>query len=266
MGGAVLVVLAGGLSSRFGRDKCTYVYGGRRLIDYVIEAGRPVAGRVAIAAGRNAALYPGEEVVEDSPRFSGPLAAVDSAVYRYEGPLLFAPCDTPFLKPAAFEGLLAARSPLAVWVYPSGRVESAVFKAEAKAARPILDLLARFGRGRIDDLFRVGETAFLSMERHGVDPAWFINVNKPADLEASAAVVKRRIYAEDNVVSWEEPPLVKWLMGGGLDPLRRELLRYLELGLFSMAAHVAKDLSRFIPAYEALAEALYEASGVEKAR
>lgn len=263
---AVLVVFAGGRSTRFGRDKCTYTLGSRRLIDYVIEAGLSVARRVVIAAGQNEALYKGEEVLQDSQRFSGPLAAVDAAVHSIDDVLLFAPCDAPYLKSKIFEGLLNADAPLVTWVFPNGRVESTIFKAEPVHLKPALDFLTRFKRNRIDDLFRIVSTAFLSMERHLVDPGWFINVNRPVDLEKNFVEIRQKIFTNDYVLSWPEPPLARWLEGGNVEVLREEFLRYVETGLLSMAAHVAKDLTTAVRSYGVLAEAIYDAVDIEKAR
>lgn len=261
---AYLVVLAGGRSTRFGRDKCTYELGGKRLIDRVIEAGRELFDNIFIAAGANAHLYTGYNVIEDSHRFTGPLAAVDTAAHMLQGDIVFAPCDVPYVTGAVFEELLRQGGVFAVWVYPNGRVESSIFKMSAEGGAQILDILASYGRSRIDDLFRVGKTTFLSMLSHGANPSWFKNVNRPQDLEREIKI-DLRIFLKDVELSWSSPPLVKWLKEGDVEALKVELLRYLELGLFSMAAHVAKDLGRSFPPYNALGEILYGAIDIEKA-
>ncbi|MFN3804010.1 MAG: molybdenum cofactor guanylyltransferase [Pyrobaculum sp.] len=259
---AFLVILAGGFSRRFGQDKCTYVWRGRRFIDYVINAARGVADRIYVAAGRNAHLYKGVEVLEDSGRFSGPLAAVDAAVRTVGGEIVFAPCDVPYVKPQVFE-VLASTGGTAVWVYPNGRVESMLFKIDSRGALEALDLLARYGRRRVDDLFRLGPTTFLSTARHGVDPRWLFNVNRLEDLGAVPSL-KFEVFREDLWIEWGEPPLARWLVENDVGALRGELLRYLEAGLFSMAAHVAKDLSKAWGNYGVLAELLYGAVDIEK--
>ena len=259
---AVLVVFAGGRSSRFGRDKCTYVHKGRRLIDYVIDAAKEVVEDVIVAAGRNAHLYPGHKVVEDSPRFSGPLAAVDAVVQKVNDTVLFAPCDIPYVQPAVFKELLRSEAPTSVWVFPNGRVESTVFKTEPAAMREALDLLAQFRRSRLDDVFRLVATEFLAVEKHGIDPAWLLNVNRPQDLAGGKPAFSRRVFLDDYLLRWDDPPLARWLRLRDEEALRRELLRYLETGLFSMAAHVAKDLAT--PSFSALAEVLYEAVDIRK--
>ncbi len=257
------VVLAGGLSRRFGQDKCTYQWRGKPLIDWVIDALSKVTDSIYIAAGRNAHLYKGREVLEDSPRFSGPLAAVDSAVARIRDVVVFTPCDVPYAKPVIFEKLLEIDTTFSVWVYPNGRVESTIFKIDGRRSVEILNFLAKYKRNRIDDMFRLGETTFLSIVKHGVDPLWLLNVNKPQDLENSTVHIDE-VFVDDVKLVWEEPPLKMWLTNGDVEILKREFLRYLEVGLFSVAAHVAKDISRDIPNFKTVADLLYRFVEIRK--
>ncbi len=97
------VVLAGGASSRFGRDKAQEIYAGRTLIDWSIAALAPFCG-VVFVSGHDHASH---ESVPDRPRTGlGPLGGLAGALTAardagYER-LLSLPCDTPQLP----EGLL----------------------------------------------------------------------------------------------------------------------------------------------------------------
>jgi molybdopterin-guanine dinucleotide biosynthesis protein A len=262
-----LVVLAGGPSRRFGTDKCTYIYKGARLIERVISAARQLVDEIIIAAGRNASLYQGYTTVPDSPRFSGPLAAIDAAVSVIGGEILFAPCDMPCLTLAVFEGLLEASAPAATWVLPNGRVESVLLKVRADGIKPALDVLAAYGRGRVDDIFRLSGAAFLSTDSHGLSPKHFININTLADLLCEAPELRRGVFTQDYFLRWRgSPPLLRWLAGRDLGALQEELARYIDARLLSMALHVTRDLSRAGIGYEALAGALSSAIAVRCAR
>jgi molybdopterin-guanine dinucleotide biosynthesis protein A len=97
------VVLAGGASSRFGRDKAEEIYAGRKLIDWSIAALAPLCGVVFVSGHTR----PSHESVPDRPRTGlGPLGGLAGALTAardagYER-LLSLPCDTPQLP----EGLL----------------------------------------------------------------------------------------------------------------------------------------------------------------
>ncbi|NIJ36109.1 molybdopterin-guanine dinucleotide biosynthesis protein A [Sphingopyxis panaciterrae] len=94
------VVLAGGRSQRFGRDKAEQRYGDRKLIDWSIAALQPLVGTVFVS-GRD---YPPFVSVADRPEpgmgplggIAGAMAAAKAAGYTH---LLSLPCDTPDVAP-----------------------------------------------------------------------------------------------------------------------------------------------------------------------
>jgi molybdenum cofactor guanylyltransferase len=105
------IVLAGGRSSRFGRDKLAEILDGRPLLDHAIDAVRAVATDivVVVAPGANLVVPPGVQIAEDPVAFEGPLAgvaaglaALDPAVDR----LIVVAGDMPSLVPAVLRRLL----------------------------------------------------------------------------------------------------------------------------------------------------------------
>ena len=72
------IVLAGGRSSRFGRDKLAEPIDGRPLLDHAIDAVRPVASRILVVVAPGAArdLPPDATLVYDPTPFEGPLAGL----------------------------------------------------------------------------------------------------------------------------------------------------------------------------------------------
>ena len=103
-------VLAGGQSSRMGKDKALLEFGGRPLIAHaagiLIEAGLPVY----IAGGRaetREALAAHAPVIGDAEPGLGPLSGVCSGLASTAGDFgVFVPVDAPFLPPLLLEYLL----------------------------------------------------------------------------------------------------------------------------------------------------------------
>ena len=117
------VVLAGGLGRRMGGvDKGLVVFGGRPMVERVIERLRPQVDELLINANRHADRYAafGFPVVADEiAGFAGPLAGLHAALSRARHPLVAtAPCDSPFLPADLVErlraGLLGTGAQLAV--------------------------------------------------------------------------------------------------------------------------------------------------------
>jgi molybdopterin-guanine dinucleotide biosynthesis protein A len=72
------IVLAGGASRRFGRDKLAEPVRGRPLLEHAIDAVRPVAGSIVVvlAPGDERHVPPDVRVVHDPIAHQGPLAGV----------------------------------------------------------------------------------------------------------------------------------------------------------------------------------------------
>ena len=107
------IVLAGGRSSRFGRDKLSEPIDGRPLLDHAIAAVQALATDIVVVAAPDANLDmpDGVRIAHDPVAYEGPLAglatglaALDPAVDR----VLVVAGDMPSLVPAVLGRLLDA--------------------------------------------------------------------------------------------------------------------------------------------------------------
>ncbi len=109
--GVSAIVLAGGRSSRFGRDKLAERIGARTLLDHAIDGVRPFATDVVvvIAPDGEPGDLRGVRVVRDPQAFEGPLAGLLAGLRAVqERNVLVTAGDMPDLQHAVAEALLAA--------------------------------------------------------------------------------------------------------------------------------------------------------------
>jgi molybdopterin-guanine dinucleotide biosynthesis protein A len=109
------LILAGGLSSRMGRDKAALVYDGQRQLDRAFElAGRHVS-QVFVSVRSSQAADPDRArraLIVDSAEGEGPIVGIRSALAAFpDAAWLVLACDLPFLSDAAIRQLLAGRDP-----------------------------------------------------------------------------------------------------------------------------------------------------------
>lgn len=105
------IVLAGGRSSRFGRDKLAEPIGGRPLLEHAIDAVRPFATEILVVAAPDASPAVAEDVrvVHDPASFGGPLLGLATGLdHAREAIVLLTAGDVAELVPEVVEMLLAA--------------------------------------------------------------------------------------------------------------------------------------------------------------
>jgi len=107
------IVLAGGRSSRFGRDKLAEIVDGQSLLDRAIVAALAVASDVVvvIAPGPDRPIPAGARLVHDATAFEGPLAGLAIGLAALEPDVdraIVVGGDMPSLIPAVLARLSAA--------------------------------------------------------------------------------------------------------------------------------------------------------------
>ncbi len=109
------VVLAGGKSTRFGRDKASAILRGRPLLQFVADTVTMVCSPLVVVRAHGQALpalawSPSPiVVVEDFAEAEGPVAGLIAGLRAVREPLAFVTsCDAPLLRTALMEGLREA--------------------------------------------------------------------------------------------------------------------------------------------------------------
>ena len=185
-------VLAGGRSTRMGRDKASLLVHGEplllRQLRLLAEAG--CADRLvssgASSPGPALALVPDEvRIVTDRSADSGPLAGLERALTEARHPLVIViAVDMPALEAGFLRALLADARP-GIGVVPSrnGRHEPLVAVYPRAAA---VEALARLGRGEfaLRPFVQAGIAAGWMRERPVAadEDRFFTNWNRPEDL------------------------------------------------------------------------------------
>ena len=168
------VVLAGGASSRMGRDKALLEIDGETLVASAVRRLGEVCEEILIAdAGR--CLLPGS--VPDGPG-EGPAAGILGAARARPGhPLLVLAVDLPRVPVSLLEELARSDADLAIPRWAGGLEPlCALYGLAALAA-----LEARVGRGQLD-LRTLAETPGLRVRHLEAPGEVFLNLNRPEDL------------------------------------------------------------------------------------
>jgi molybdopterin-guanine dinucleotide biosynthesis protein A len=191
MTGLIGIVLAGGASSRMGRDKATLELDGETLAAGAARRLAAVCPEVALA-DRGRQLVPGLPSLPDGPG-RGPAAGLLGAAHAWPGrPLLALACDLPCVPVALLEEL--TRSEDADWILPRWRSGPEPLCALWRP-RALAILEERVTRGHYA-LWSLAEEAGLAVRwldgdllaSFGPPEEVFLNVNTPEELDRARRV------------------------------------------------------------------------------
>ena len=103
------IILAGGTSSRMGKDKGLCEFKGKSLVTYAIEALLPICDTILISSNNTEDYQKfGFEVIVDEYKGIGPIGGIYSSLSRsVTQHNLVISCDTPFLNTQLLEYVLA---------------------------------------------------------------------------------------------------------------------------------------------------------------
>jgi len=159
------LILAGGKSTRMGRDKGALVYhNGKDQVRYLYDVLNQIVGRVFVSVRCNQRSQPhlhGYNVIEDVRNIDSPLNGILSAMDQFpEASWLVAAVDMPFINETAVKALCNARNPellatcfnspvkggpdplFAIWeAHAKAQIESLIEKKLIACPRKILALL-----------------------------------------------------------------------------------------------------------------------------
>ncbi len=191
-------VLAGGRSSRMGRDKAFLELEGRTLLERTLEVLRWLTDDVRIVGPKGKFASYGT-VIEDKYRDRGPLAGIHAALAATQRELnLIVSVDTPFLDPE-FLRFLVEKSREAQTLVSLARVGERLQTLCAVYRRgfaPYAEQALERGDNKIENAIGSLTISLISeddLRKFAFDPTMFQNLNTPDDLERARLRWVRRV-------------------------------------------------------------------------
>ena len=184
------VILAGGKSSRMGRDKAFLEIDGKTLLARQIAVARAAGARDIFISGRVNTDYSGFDglVLRDQFEQAGPLAGIERALDAMATPLLLVlAVDLPGMNPEYLRQLLArCEGPVGAIPRIDGQIEPLV-AYYPKAAGPLAEVRLRDGNKVVSafaqNCVSSGLASFIDVPAS--DTPYFVNWNAPADVQAA---------------------------------------------------------------------------------
>lgn len=194
------IILAGGKSSRLGRNKALQIVGGKSLIQWMVDRLSTLSTEIIIATAHGEAIPCSSsvkmETVADAYSGKGPLAGIHSGlIASSRARAIVVGCDTPFLSVALLE-YMTQTSPTVDVVVPriKEKVEPLCAVYSKNCVDPIQELLKQ-SELRIIELFAMVKVRYIEEDEiDNFDPEHlsFFNINSQADLDRARRLVTAR--------------------------------------------------------------------------
>ena len=191
------IILAGGSSIRFGRNKALVRLKDKPLIEYIIDQSRKITDSIVVTISKNDSIkefqkiLPSDiEIIRDDGSLKSPLTGLMSGMNKFsEGYIAAIACDMPFVKSEVlnllFEKVIGFD--LAIPRWPNGYLEPLLAVYEFKKTRQCLRQLKISNSTRVSDLISMLESVnYLDInEIRKIDPSLrvFFNINSENELK-----------------------------------------------------------------------------------
>ncbi|MFN3875353.1 MAG: molybdenum cofactor guanylyltransferase [Flavobacteriales bacterium] len=180
------VVLAGGKSSRMGRDKALLELRGRTLLDRALDLLHPHCAELLVIGEPRKHGHVGPFVIADEWPGKGPLGGIATALrYASNDKLLVIACDMPALTDRLFDLLKAQLGTATDAVVPRhGGVIEPLAAAYHRSAQLAFRRCVELDVLKMSDALRQVRTSFVEVVPggDGWPPDLFRNINAPNDL------------------------------------------------------------------------------------
>ncbi|MBC7982381.1 MAG: NTP transferase domain-containing protein [Candidatus Obscuribacterales bacterium] len=186
------LVLAGGASTRMGRDKAALAYHGQSQLHWAFDLLAQTCARafVSIRSDQcNEPLRAGLPQIVDAQPGLGPLAGISAALASYpDVAWLILACDLPFLSSTSLEQLIAHRDP--------SRIATAYRSAHDGLPEPLCAIWEPAARGRVEEWLGAGKQCPRKLLINSnaalldqLDPRGLDNINTPSEFDSARAVL-----------------------------------------------------------------------------
>jgi len=183
-----VIVMAGGRSSRMGKDKALLPLGGRTLLEHILARVEPLSDDLVVAA-RGVERFRGfpARMVEDEPGQRGSLTGLYSGLRAVRNDLALAVgCDMPFLNPRLIRYMALLAPGHDVVVPRVGGFLEPLHAFYRQTCLGPMEAVLRRGEQKIVAFFpqvRVREVEQRDLDMFDPLHRSFVNVNTPEDWE-----------------------------------------------------------------------------------
>ncbi|MDF2569180.1 MAG: mobA 2 [Sporomusa sp.] len=185
------VILAGGKSSRMGRNKSFVTLAGKPLIEIVVESVTGVFPQPPVIVTNSPGLYEhlGLKMAGDIYKGKGPLAGIHTGLIHSVTDYIFVfGCDMPFLDTEFIHFMVAHLNNQQVLIPRNGKWFEPLHALYAHNCLPYIEAKLDQDICKIQDFFSDVHVGYVEINDYGRSLSCFSNINSPTDLAVAETV------------------------------------------------------------------------------
>lgn len=182
------VILAGGKSSRMGRNKSFVTLAGKSLIEIVLDTVTSVFPQPPVIITNSPGLYEhlGVTMASDIYKDKGPLAGIHTGLIHSSTAYSFViGCDMPFLDAGFIKFMVARLHDEQVLIPRSGKWVEPLHALYAASCLPFIEAKLNQDICKIQAFFPDVHIKYVDIKEYGHGINCFANINSQADLAAA---------------------------------------------------------------------------------
>ncbi|MDQ6950259.1 MAG: molybdenum cofactor guanylyltransferase [Mariprofundales bacterium] len=194
------VIMAGGESTRMGRDKARIPLAGIPLIDHVIAVIAPLFSQIVVSVRAPRAEITLPQLCDQNSdqvgKGRGPMIGIATALEQVETPWVFAlACDMPFVSPQPIHCMARKRAGQQVVVPIVDGTVQPLAAFYAKSCLPLMRKQIISGDRSLQRMIARMQTTLVDeaeLKRYDPELLSFMDLDCEADIDAAKAVLRRR--------------------------------------------------------------------------
>ncbi|HWR43328.1 molybdenum cofactor guanylyltransferase [Sporomusa sp.] len=188
------VILAGGKSSRMGRNKSFVTLAGKPLIEIVIDTVTSIFPQPPVIVTNSPGLYEylGLTMAGDIYQEKGPLAGIHTGLIHSSTAYSFVfGCDMPFLDTEFIKFMVSRLHDEQVLIPRNGKWVEPLHALYAQNCLPYIEVKLNHDICRIQSFFSEVYIGYVDVNEYGHNLKCFANINSQADLAAAETIYEK---------------------------------------------------------------------------
>jgi len=180
------IILAGGQNRRMGQNKALVEWRGKRLLNWVYDAIKPLCSEIIISSNEESSLFPDALIVPDNYSNIGPVAGIEAGLSGSSSDInIIVSCDTPLLTTDFFRYMISKHGKFDISIPVHNGINEPMIGIYSRSVLPVFQQAISEGLFKPPHIIKscIFQEIEINRNMNFYAPDMFLNMNSPEDLK-----------------------------------------------------------------------------------